>query len=85
MKQTKEAASGCKIWGTIPFNAIPQISVEYLLSVGHQAVFLLPMKVLGTGALQVVFIEMVRGESEQEHNEAVFQPMITTKPPFTDG
>lgn len=86
MKQTKEAASGCKIWGTIQFNAIPQISVEYLLSVGHQAGFLFHMKVVGIGALQMVFIETVRSGSEQEHKEAVFHSMLITKKlPFTDG
>lgn len=85
MKQTEEAASGCKIWGSIPFNAIPQISVDYLLSVGHRAGFLFPMKGLGIGAFQMVFMEMVRGGSEQEHKEAVCQSMITTKLPFTEG
>lgn len=64
MKQTKEAASGCKIWGTIQFSAIPQIHVEYLVSVGHCAGFLFHMQVLGTGALQMVFIETVRGGTE---------------------
>lgn len=86
MKQTKEAASGCKIWGTIQFSAIPQIHVEYLLSVGHRAGFLSHVKVLGIGALQMVFTEMVRGGSEQEHKEAVFHSMIITqKLPFADG
>lgn len=45
--------------------------IEYVLRDGHSARFLFSMKgaclFLGVDATQMVFIEMVRGRSEQEY------------------
>lgn len=52
------------------FSSISQIYVEYLLNVGHCVGFLFHVKgaclFFGVGPTQMVFMEVVRGGSEQE-------------------
>lgn len=53
------------------FSSIQEVYIEYVLSVGHCASFLFHTKgaclLLGVDMTQMVFIEVVRGRSEQEH------------------
>lgn len=53
------------------FSSIQEVYIEYVLSVGHCARFLFHTKgaclLLGVDMIQMVFIEVVRGRSEQEH------------------
>lgn len=72
-KQTKEAAYGCKSFGIIQFDSIQfnGLYAEYPPNAGHCGGFLFHRKgvclFLGTVTTQMVFTEMVRAGSEQEH------------------